>query len=53
VTLPRKEFLALLRQIVVVKGGKDVTNSPEGVSANEPKTGRSKLRVVPGNDTES
>ena len=29
VTLPRKQFLALLRQIVVIEGGKDVSNRPE------------------------
>lgn len=52
VTLPREEFLALVRQIVVVEGGKDV-NSPKGASARRSKTGRSGLRVVPRNDDES
>lgn len=53
VTLPRKQFLALLRQIVVIEGGKDVSNRPEGESANGPKAGRSKRRRVPRNTPES
>ena len=53
VTLPREQYEAMLYQILVVDGGRDVINRPEGVPASEPKAGCTEPCAGPRTDFES
>jgi hypothetical protein len=53
VTLPREQYEAMLYQIFVVDGGRDVINRPEGVLESEPEAGCTDPCAGPKTDFES
>jgi hypothetical protein len=53
VEIPREQYEAMLYQILVVDGGRDVINRPEGVPVSEPEAGCTEPCADPKTDTES